>query len=104
MTNRNHIMLSVGVRLHNKSKPNNYTELLTVDVADIWRERACEYSERPYGHGNGSRTFAAVDETRFTIESQQRPYLYMVNYSAAFKHPDRESYVGCLMETVRRCE
>jgi hypothetical protein len=30
------------VRLLNKSKPNNYTESCLVNVADRWRERACE--------------------------------------------------------------
>ena len=34
------------VRLRIKSKPNNYTESCMVDVADIWRERTCEYLGR----------------------------------------------------------
>jgi hypothetical protein len=34
------------VRLHDKSKPNNYTESYMVDVADTWRERTCEYPGR----------------------------------------------------------
>ena len=31
------------VSLHNKMKPNNYTESYMVDVADRWSERMCEY-------------------------------------------------------------
>ena len=38
MTNRNHIRLQLRIRLHNKSKSNNYSELSVVNVADIWRE------------------------------------------------------------------
>jgi hypothetical protein len=34
------------VRLLYKSKPNNYTESWMVNVADIWRERTCEYPGR----------------------------------------------------------
>ena len=73
LTNRNRIRLVVGVRLQHKSKPDNYTELLSVNAADIWRERACEYPGRPYGHSRSDRTFAAVVETRFAIGSQQKP-------------------------------
>ena len=34
------------VSLHNKMKPNNYTESYMVDVADRWSERMCEYPRR----------------------------------------------------------
>ena len=34
---KSHIRLSMRVRLHNKSKPNNYTESCMVNVADRWR-------------------------------------------------------------------
>ena len=34
------------VRLHNKSKPNNYTESCGIDVADRWRERNVWYPGR----------------------------------------------------------
>ena len=33
-----HIRLRMRVRLHNKSKPDNYTESYVIDVADRWRE------------------------------------------------------------------
>ncbi|EFC96728.1 hypothetical protein CLOSTHATH_05077 [Hungatella hathewayi DSM 13479] len=46
MTNRNHIRLYMRVRLHNKSKPNNYTESCMVNVADRWRERNVWYPGR----------------------------------------------------------
>jgi hypothetical protein len=39
----------VRVRLSNKSKPNNYTEPLAVNVADIWRERLNSYPGRSHG-------------------------------------------------------
>ena len=39
LTNRNHIRLQVRIRLLNKLKSNNYSELTMVDVADRWRER-----------------------------------------------------------------
>jgi hypothetical protein len=48
LTNRNLIRLQVRVRLLYKSKPNNYTESLAVNKADIWRERACEYPGRSH--------------------------------------------------------
>ena len=35
LTNRNHIRLQMRVRLHNKPKPNNYTESFAVNMADI---------------------------------------------------------------------
>jgi len=34
------------VRLHYKSKPDNYTESCMVNVADIWRERNVWYQGR----------------------------------------------------------
>lgn len=43
---KSHIRLYVGVRLPNKSKPNNYTELHTVNVADRRRERNVWYPGR----------------------------------------------------------
>ena len=38
LTNRNHIRLQLRIRLLNKLKSNNYSELTVVNVADIWRE------------------------------------------------------------------
>ena len=46
LTNRNHIRLQLRIRLHNKSKSNNYSELTVVNVADIWRERNVWYQGR----------------------------------------------------------
>ncbi len=44
---KSHMRLCMGVRLHEKSKPDNYTEPCMIDVADVWRERTCEYPGRP---------------------------------------------------------
>ena len=33
-----HMRLCMRVRLHNKSKPDNYTESCVINVADRWRE------------------------------------------------------------------
>lgn len=60
------------VRLQDKPKPDNYTESFTVNKADRWRERACEYPGRSRGHNQGNRIFAIVVETRFITRSQQR--------------------------------
>ena len=56
LTNRNHIRLWLRIRLHNKSKSNNYSELTGVNVADMWRERnvwylgrSCQQGETEYG-------------------------------------------------------
>ena len=38
--------LCMGVRLHLKSKPDNYTESCMVDVTDGWRERNVWYPGR----------------------------------------------------------
>ena len=46
LTNRNHIRLQLGIRLHNKSKSNNYSELIVVNVADTWSERLRSYLGR----------------------------------------------------------
>ena len=46
LTNRNHIRLQLRIRLHNKLKSNNYSELAVVNVADIWRERDVWYQGR----------------------------------------------------------
>ena len=43
---KSHIRLYIGVRLLYKSKPNNYTELCAVNVADGWRERNVWYPGR----------------------------------------------------------
>jgi len=41
-----HTRLYIGVRLRNKLKPDNYTELYAVNVADGWRERNVWYPGR----------------------------------------------------------
>ena len=46
LTNRNHIRLQLGIRLHDKSKSNNYPELTVVNVADGWSERLRSYLGR----------------------------------------------------------
>ena len=46
LTNRNHIRLQLGIRLHYKSKSNNYPELIVVNVADTWSERLRSYLGR----------------------------------------------------------
>ena len=46
LTNRNHIRLLLRIRLHHKSKFNNYSELTVVNVADIWRESDVWYQGR----------------------------------------------------------
>ena len=46
LTNRNHIGLQLGIRLKYKSKSNNYSELIVVNVADGWSERMRSYLER----------------------------------------------------------
>ena len=46
LTNRNHIRLQLRIRLHDKLKSNNYSELTVVNVADIWRERNVWYQGR----------------------------------------------------------
>ena len=46
LTYRNHIRLQLRIRLHNKSKSNNYSELTVVNVAGIWRERNVWYQGR----------------------------------------------------------
>ena len=43
---KSHIRLYARVRLQCKLKPNNYTELYAVDVADGWRERNVWYPGR----------------------------------------------------------
>jgi hypothetical protein len=63
----------LGTRLHNKSKSNNYPELIDVDVADIWRERLHSYLGRSHGHNQCNKTFAVMVETRFVMRSQQKP-------------------------------
>ena len=39
--------LCMRVRLHSKSKPNNYTESCMINEADGWRERNVWYLGRP---------------------------------------------------------
>ena len=46
LTNRNHIRLQLGIRLQNKLKSNNYSELTVVNVADIWGESDVWYQGR----------------------------------------------------------
>ena len=46
LTNRNHIRLQLRIRLLDKLKSNNYSELTVVNVADRWRERNVWYLGR----------------------------------------------------------
>ena len=48
LTNRNHIRQQLRVRLQIKPKPNNYPELIAVNVADGWGERLRSYPGRSY--------------------------------------------------------
>ena len=55
LTNRNHIRLWLRIRLPNKLKSNNYSELTVVNVADLWSEsdvwyqgRSCQRAETEY--------------------------------------------------------
>ena len=55
LTNRNHIRLQLRIRLLDKSKSNNYSEVTVVNVADRWRERnvwylgrSCQQAETEY--------------------------------------------------------
>ncbi|OYO84863.1 hypothetical protein CG709_14825 [Lachnotalea glycerini] len=50
LTNRNHIRLQLRIRLQDKSKSNNYSELTVVNVADRWRGRLRPYLGRSHGH------------------------------------------------------
>ena len=43
---KSHMRLCMRVRLHDKSKPNNYTETCMIDEADIWRGRNVWYLGR----------------------------------------------------------
>ena len=43
---KSHKRLCMGVRLHTKSKPNNYTEPCMIDEADRWRGRNVWYLGR----------------------------------------------------------
>jgi hypothetical protein len=74
LTNRNHIRLQLRIRLPNKPKSNNYSELAVVNVADRWRGRLRSYLGRSHGHGKGDIIFAFMVEIRFVMRSQQRPY------------------------------
>ena len=46
LTNRNHIRLWLRIRLPDKLKSNNYSELAVVNVVDRWRERNVWYLGR----------------------------------------------------------
>ena len=43
---KSHMRLCMGVRLHAKSKPNNYTESCMINEADGWRGRNVWYLGR----------------------------------------------------------
>ncbi|NCC45189.1 MAG: arginase [Clostridia bacterium] len=55
MTNRNHIRQKLRIRLLDKSKSNNYSELAAVNVADGWRERLRSYLGRSHGRAETIR-------------------------------------------------
>ena len=46
LTDRNHIRLWLRIRLLDKLKSNNYSELTVVNVVDMWRERNVWYPGR----------------------------------------------------------
>ena len=71
LTNRNHIRLQLRIRLQTKSKSNNYSELVVVNVADTWRERLRSYLGMSHGR-NEVINFTGMVETRFIVRSQQK--------------------------------
>jgi len=71
LTNRNHMRLQLRIRLLDKSKSNNYTELIAIYVADRWRERLRSYLGR--AHGRKKQESGNTVETRFVVSSQQTP-------------------------------
>ena len=56
--------LDTGVRLHTKPKPNNYTELCTVNTADGWREGNVWYPGRPVRYAPKGVTIAGSNAER----------------------------------------
>ena len=63
LTSRNHRRLTLRIRLLIKSKSKIYTELMLVDVADIWRERFCSYPRRSHRCGGNSDSIADIVTT-----------------------------------------
>ena len=61
---KSHIRLYIGVRLLYKSKPNNYTELCAVNVADGWRERNVWYPGRSVRNALKGVTIAGSNAER----------------------------------------
>ena len=55
------------VRLHNKSKPNNYTESCGIDVADRWRERSVWYPGRSARYASKEVTTAKSSAERTEV-------------------------------------
>ncbi|MEE0200172.1 MAG: hypothetical protein U0I51_06430 [Muricomes sp.] len=56
------------VRLHNKLKPNNYTESCVVNVADGWRERNVWYPGRSAWNAPKGVTTVQGNETVLNMQ------------------------------------
>lgn len=59
--------LGARVRLHAKPKPNNYTELRTVNTADGWRERNVWYPGRSVRYALKGVTIAKSNAERTEV-------------------------------------
>ncbi len=68
LTNRNHIRLQLRIRLPNKLKSNNYSELTVVNVADGWRERNVWYPGRSVWYALKGVTTAQGNEAVLSIQ------------------------------------
>ena len=92
------------VRLHNKSKPNNYTESCGIDVADRWRERSVWYPGRSARHASKEVTTAksSAERTEVSRGHSSREVKDRINRSLKYdperrnEQMDAENKESCL--------
>ena len=93
---KSHIRLDAGVRLQDKSKPDNYTERYAVDVADGWRERNVRYPGRSVRYALKGVTTAQSSAERAEVSrghSSESIFFFMKDrINRSFKYdPERRN-------------
>ena len=101
---KSHIRFCMRVRLHNKSKPNNYTESCGINVADGWRERNVWYPGRSVRYALKEITTAqrSAERTEVRRGHSNREVKDRINRSLKYDperrngHMDVENRKSCL--------
>ena len=92
---KSHKRLCMGVRLHTKSKPNNYTEPCMIDEADRWRGRNVWYLGRSVRYALKEVTTAksSAERTEVSRGHSSREVKDRISRSLEYDRERRNDYL-----------